>query len=238
MPPRRIPPLSPALLLRRALGAHVITVAFEPQEDRCRDAVAYEALARWPDTPMAPSAFITVAEEHGLIGELGRQVLDQALADTPCRRISVNLSPFQLVPGLVCEVEKLLTLWSSRLTFEVTEGHPVSSDGRRILHRLRTLGVRIALDDLGSGFATVEALDALELDQAKLDGSLVGENSRRLEELAAAVKARGLELVVEGIETEEQRDRALTAGADLLQGRLVSRRHRAEMPLSTGTRTV
>lgn len=228
---------SPALALRRALAAGEIAIELEPQEDRWGDAVAGEALARWPGSRLGPDVFVPVAEDSGLIHELGRQVLKQALTAEGAA-VSVNVSPLQLVPGFVHVVDELLDACPSRprLTLEVTEGRRMRAGGLRVLQRLHARGVRISLDDLGAGFATVEALEELPLDQAKLDRVLVGEHSSRLEELAWEAMRRGLELVVEGIETERERDRALLAGADLLQGRLVSRRHATESRAAGGRR--
>jgi EAL domain-containing protein (putative c-di-GMP-specific phosphodiesterase class I) len=167
-----------------------------------------------------PLEFIPVAEENGLIGALGDWVLRRACADAASwekpLRIAVNLSPIQLhnpaLPSLVHEVLITTGLSPSRLELEITESALFKDYQRALdnLRRLKALGVRIAMDDFGTGFSSLSTLQSFPFDKIKIDKSFV-ENIHRHDRATVIVRAvlglgRSLEIpvVAEGVETEEQ----------------------------------
>ncbi|MBU4434053.1 MAG: EAL domain-containing protein [Alphaproteobacteria bacterium] len=183
----------------------------------------FEALVRWrhPTRGMIPPLdFIPVAEESGLIAPLGEWVLRRACADAAAwekpLRIAVNLSPLQLnnpaLPTLVHEVLIATGLSPHRLELEITESALFKDYQRALdnLRRLKALGVRIAMDDFGTGFSSLSTLQSFPFDKIKIDKSFV-ENIHRHGRATAIVRAvlglgRSLEIpvVAEGVETQEQ----------------------------------
>jgi EAL domain-containing protein (putative c-di-GMP-specific phosphodiesterase class I) len=212
-----------------------------------------EALARWTDAELgavAPEEFIAVAEDSGLVVELGEFVLHQAVqqamaAGLPAAgvRVSCNVSPLQLrVPGFHRVVEGALA--ASRMppgcvVVEVTEAALVEEEGMavRTLHRLVDLGVTVAIDDFGTGYSALGYLRRLPAQILKIDKSLT---SSLLEEPRARAIARkvtelggdiGLSVVVEGVESLEVADLVRGMGADYGQGSLFGRaRPLADVP--------
>jgi EAL domain-containing protein (putative c-di-GMP-specific phosphodiesterase class I) len=200
-----------------------------------------EALIRWNRGRrdlVSPVEFIPVAEETGLIVELGAWVLVEA-----CRTaaglgrsagelpgISVNLSPRQLLePGLDRIVQDALDathLPADRLTLEITESVLLSDAGPAVerLSNLRRMGVRVAIDDFGTGYSSLGYLRGLPLDEVKIDRSFIvnlGEDRRQAALVRAIVelcRALGLTTVAEGVETEDQARRVLELGCELAQG--------------------
>jgi diguanylate cyclase (GGDEF)-like protein len=192
----------------------------------------FEALARWhhPERGLIPPAeFIPLAEESGAISEIGRWVLRQALrqgaawsatAPGPVR-MAVNLSPRQLLDrGVVADVTAALRdsgFPAGQLTLEVTEGVLVDDVDAVAgqLEQLRQLGVAIAIDDFGTGFAGLSYLRQLPVDIIKIDRSFVsdlsagGSSTTLIASIVELARALGLDVVAEGVETEEQR-RVLT----------------------------
>ena len=224
--------------LRSALERKEIGVHFQPivaLEDR--SVVGVEALARWEHPErgtVTPGEFIPLAEETGLIVPLGRQVLDRALAQAAGLRerigadlvLSVNLSGRQMQePDLVEAVEETLSahdLTPDALRIEITES--VAIHNVEVVRQLRERGIRVAVDDLGTGYASLEYLTHLEVDLLKLDRTFVaglGEDLRD-EAVAEAVllvaDRLGLPVVAEGIETEEQLRRLRDLGCGYGQG--------------------
>ena len=183
----------------------------------------FEALVRWrhPTRGMIPPLdFIPVAEENGLIAPLGEWVLRRACADAASwekpLRIAVNLSPLQLnnpaLPTLVHEVLISTGLSPHRLELEITESALFKDYQRALdnLRRLKALGVRIAMDDFGTGFSSLSTLQSFPFDKIKIDKSFV-ENIHRHDRATVIVRAvlglgRSLEIpvVAEGVETQEQ----------------------------------
>lgn len=223
--------------LRAAIDADEITVVYQPIADsRSFQIYGVEALARWTRKghgPVSPDVFIPIAESTGLIDLLGLCVLRTActtLKDWPGLALSVNVSPGQFRdPAFVSRVGKVLEetgIDPSRLTLELTETYFIQNPqrARKTLDLLRATGVKIALDDFGSGFSSVGYLRQFGFDRIKLDKSLVdsvGENARAVEMLRATVAlARSLDMPVtaEGVESEAQATALRLAGCDLLQG--------------------
>lgn len=185
--------------------------------------VGYEALIRWarPQRAMVPPLdFIPIAEETGLIREIGNWALNSALEEAVRwpghTRICLNISPRQLGNGLfVEEVERALAHWDvdpSRLELDVTEDVFVDGDeaGLDDLHALKTLGVAIALDNFGTGYSSLNKLRRFPFDRLKIDRSIVAEfeNDSQCAAIVIAVanlaKSLGIETTAEGIETAEQ----------------------------------
>ena len=210
--------------LRQAITADELVLHYQPLA-RAEDGevCGYEALVRWrhPQRGMiAPIDFIPVAEESGLILPLGEWVLRRACADAAAwdkpLRIAVNLSPVQLhqanLPAVVHEVLMETGLAPRRLELEITETALFKDYQRALdnLRRLKALGVRIAMDDFGTGFSSLSTLQSFPFDKIKIDKSFV-ENIHRHDRATAIVKAvlglgRSLDIPVtaEGVETLEQ----------------------------------
>lgn len=210
--------------LRRAIAEEELVLHYQPLA-RAADAevCGFEALVRWrhPTRGMIPPLdFIPVAEESGLIIPLGEWVLRRACADAvgwdrPLR-IAVNLSPLQLhqadLPALVHAVLLDTGLSPQRLELEVTESALFKDYQRALdnLRRLKALGVRIAMDDFGTGFSSLSTLQSFPFDKIKIDKSFV-ENIHRDDRATVIVRAvlglgRSLDIpvVAEGVETPGQ----------------------------------
>ncbi|USQ98650.1 bifunctional diguanylate cyclase/phosphodiesterase [Caulobacter sp. RL271] len=210
--------------LRQGIADGELIVHYQPLARAIDGEVCgFEALVRWkhPTRGMIPPLdFIPVAEENGLIGALGDWVLRRACADAVSwekpLRIAVNLSPIQLhnpaLPSLVHEVLIASGLSPSRLELEITESALFKDYQRALdnLRRLKALGVRIAMDDFGTGFSSLSTLQSFPFDKIKIDKSFV-ENIHRHDRATVIVRAvlglgRSLEIpvVAEGVETDEQ----------------------------------
>lgn len=223
--------------MRDALAARAIQVAYQPLVDAStRRITGVEALARWqaPDGQwIAPDTFIEVAEEFGLIDELGRQVLSIA-----CRAavgwddvtLSVNISPVQFknpqfVETLVGIVDQV-GLPRHRLELEITEGYLIedSERAKSVIDKLHGLGFCVSLDDFGTGYSSIGYLRKFNFDKLKIDKSIVNgiidDNSARSIITASASLARSMSMTVtaEGVEAEEEVNLLRLAGCDTLQG--------------------
>jgi EAL domain-containing protein (putative c-di-GMP-specific phosphodiesterase class I) len=214
-----------------------ISAWFQPQVDvRDGRVVAAEALCRWvhPERgTVSPAEFIPVAEESGLIEEIGVFMVRQSCFAIERWRIdiSVNVSPLQLETAAFTNwLEHQLSgvsLGDSSLTIEITEEQPVrnvSATVRR-LDRLRALGVGVAVDDFGAGQSSLKQLRRLHATELKIDRSLVVDEdaSTLIAQAVAAARASGVRTVAEGIETQEQLDRITRLGCDRAQGYLLGR---------------
>ena len=210
--------------LREAIAAEELVLHYQPLA-RAQDGevCGFEALVRWrhPVRGMIPPMeFIPIAEESGLILPLGEWVLRRACADAAAwekpLRVAVNLSPVQLhqsdLPSLVHGVLVESGLSPGRLELEVTETALFKDYQRALdnLRRLKALGVRIAMDDFGTGFSSLSTLQSFPFDKLKIDKSFV-ENIHRHDRATAIVRAvlslgRSLDIPVtaEGVETAEQ----------------------------------
>lgn len=223
--------------LRRAIEMEELTLAYQPLVDASScEMTGVEALVRWNRPghgPISPEEFIPVAETSGLIEALGLFVLRkacEAAQQWPDLRVAVNVSPGQFRnPAFADYVRGVLSRTETeagRVTLEITEGYIIQNPERtrQSIERLKALGVKVALDDFGSGFSSIGYLRQFGFDRIKIDRSLtmnVLEDSRAREMLRATVAlARSLDIPVtaEGIELEEQ-GRALQGfGCDELQG--------------------
>ncbi len=234
--------------LRRALQADELFVVYQPVVDLAhRSLVGVEALVRWrhPQRGLVPPVeFIGVAEEAGLIDELGAFVLQRAcgqfmgwqhtLGEQAPRSLAVNLSRAQLKrAALVDDVRAVLATHGMRpaqLQLEVTESLAAQDEQvQSTLLALKNLGVRLALDDFGTGYSSLACLHQMPVDTVKVDRSFIQhaetvEYHRVLIEATIRVaRTLGMTTVAEGIETEGQADLMLALECDRGQGYLFAR---------------
>jgi diguanylate cyclase (GGDEF)-like protein/PAS domain S-box-containing protein len=228
--------------LRSAVNRQELCLHYQPQASINGPIVGFEALARWrhPSRGMvSPGTFIPIAEESGLIIPLGEWVLREACREAASwgrpLKIAVNLSPVQFKHGdLAGAVHAILLetgLAPSRLELEITEGVLIDDFSRAvsILHRLKTLGVRIAMDDFGTGYSSLSNLQSFPFDKMKIDKSFIA-NLGRNPQSAAIIRAMlglgrglGLPIMAEGVETQEQLEFLKKERCDAVQGFLIGR---------------
>jgi diguanylate cyclase (GGDEF)-like protein/PAS domain S-box-containing protein len=219
------------------LSLHYQPQAASGQSVATSEVIGFEALARWLHPVrgfVAPGDFIPLAEESGLIVEMGEWILREACREAASwskpLQIAVNLSPAQFMHGdLVSLVHSILLetgLTPGRLELEITEGVLIEDfdRGLALLRRLKALGVRISMDDFGSGYSSLSYLQAFPFDKIKIDRAFVM-NLGRNPQSAAIVRAviglgHGLEMsiVAEGVETQEQLSFLADEGCDAVQG--------------------
>ncbi len=233
--------------LRSALSRNQFVLYFQPLYDLAgEDYYGVEALVRWhhPELGMVPPAsFIPLAEESGLIEALGTWVIHEACRQTrewldvgiDPRHVSVNLSPRQFQRGkLVDTVQRALNnagLPPERLTLEITESIIMQNpdEAREILSELRRMGVRVAIDDFGSGYSSLAYLKLFPLDTLKIDRAFItplpddGDSAAIVEAIVAMSRKLKLAVVAEGVETAEQSSFLRSIGCDVAQGYLYSR---------------
>lgn len=233
--------------LRRAIDHDEITLSYQPQVDLgTRRMVGVEALARWQHPTrghVSPAQFVPLAESTGLIVPLGERLLAKACEDArrwcdahgPVLTVSVNVSARQLSqPDVVERVRDVITasgVPTGMMVLELTET-ALATDPARMRQRmaaLRELGLRIELDDFGTGQSSLAALNTFPLDAVKIDRAFmagVGEDTRATHAVAAVVAlihALGLGSVAEGIETEDQARSMAALGCGRGQGYLFGR---------------
>ena len=233
--------------LRRALQQGELALHYQPQVDlRSGRIVGVEALLRWRHPQrgwIAPGAFIPLAEECGLIIELGDWVLRTACeqirhwsdAGIAPRQTAVNISAVQISSGrLLDSVRRTLAatgIAPDLLELEITESFVMFERERsfKLLADLRALGVQLSIDDFGTGYSSLAYLQQLEVHKLKIDISFV-RNMTRNRGNASIVKAviamghsLGLEVIAEGVEEIEQASHLLALQCDVMQGYLVSK---------------
>jgi diguanylate cyclase (GGDEF)-like protein/PAS domain S-box-containing protein len=236
--------------LRRALVRQQFRVYYQPIVALENDEVTgVEALVRWEHPQrglLLPEAFLSVAEETGLIVRIGDWVLREAVnqariwqeryPDTQPLTISVNLSNREFFhPKLVTEVLDESEIDPARLQLEITEG-AMKSNGtsatERTLRNLRRMGVQLAIDDFGMGYSSLSYLKRFPVDFLKIDRSFIAglgqdtDGEPKDEEIVKAMidltHALGLKVIAEGVETSEQLARLRTMKCDLAQGNYFS----------------
>ena len=200
-----------------------------------------EALLRWrhPERGMiSPAEFIPIAEDSGLINQLGLWVLNTACAEAATWpdqvRVAVNVSPVQFrSQALALNVAAALAacgLPASRLELEITEAVLIRDDEAALdmLHQLRKLGVRIALDDFGTGYSSLSYLQRFPFDKIKIDRSFIkdiagpGASSSIVQAVVNIAAASDMTTTAEGVETEQQRNLLYILGCTEMQGYLFS----------------
>ncbi|MGP9813858.1 sensor domain-containing protein [Rhodopseudomonas sp. NSM] len=231
--------------LSNAIRNGELSLYYQPQASSKKqigegDIVGFEALARWRHPTrgfVPPGEFIPLAEESGLIVEIGEWILREACREAASwpkpLQIAVNLSPAQFLNtdlvGIVHQVLLETGLQPGRLELEITEGVLIEDfeRGLALLRRLKTLGVRVSMDDFGSGYSSLTYLQAFPFDKIKIDRAFIMNLGRNVQS-AAIVRAviglghgLGVSLVAEGVETQEQLDFLVDEGCDAVQGYLI-----------------
>ncbi len=198
-----------------------------------------EALARWKHPTrgyIPPDHFIPLAEEIGLIHEIGAIVLQDAcdlMGDVPGIHMAINASVLELCsPGYPLRVLSTLAKHNinpARLEIEMTESLAAAEDGQleRNIKSLRNAGIDFAIDDFGTGYSSFSRVQSIDVDRIKIDRSFVNEMHKQdSKALVAAMinmaRAKGLKITAEGVETQQQSDALKTLGCDDLQGYLLS----------------
>jgi len=225
--------------LDRALREQELEVFYQPVVGaRSKRISFYEALVRWRHPQrglISPGLFLPVAQEAGLMPQIGIWVLERSLRDAcvwETAGLSVNVCTSQIEkPGFAEQVHTLLRKYNyppHRLTLEITEelmldANPVT---QTVFQQLLLLGVELAIDDFGTGYSSLSYLHKFRFDKMKIDRSFVwgiGQDAEAdvlVRSLIGLAKVMGMETVAEGVETQAQRDFLVKAGCDHLQGYL------------------
>ena len=231
--------------LRKAVERGQMHLHYQPQVDTVTGSViGAEALMRWhhPDLgDISPGQFIPVAEESGLIGELGDWALDSACAQMVAwdqdgislDKVSVNVSATQFSDKFTHRLQEVLEthgLEAQRLQLEITEGMVMEDTASTIgsLREIKALGVRLSIDDFGTGYSSLSYLSHFPLDELKIDRSFVMDIGKSDNDdslviaIIAMARSMGLELVAEGVETDVQYHFLSQHDAKVIQGFLFS----------------
>jgi diguanylate cyclase (GGDEF)-like protein len=228
--------------LRQAIGDGSLETYYQPVVNLEDGKISScEALLRWrhPERGMiSPAEFIPIAEDSGLINQLGLWVLNTACAEAVTWPdpvgVAVNVSPVQFrSPSLALQVAAALAssgLPAGRLELEITEAVLIRDDEAALdmLHQLRRLGVRIALDDFGTGYSSLSYLQRFPFDKIKIDRSFIrdiagpGASSSIVQAVMNIAAASDMTTTAEGVETEQQRNLLYILGCTEMQGYLFS----------------
>jgi diguanylate cyclase (GGDEF)-like protein len=232
--------------LHRAVERDELVLHYQPVKDLGSGAVvAMEALVRWQHPTLgivAPTEFIPLAEETGLIMEIGRWVLQEACTQCAAWRaegydsvdIAVNVSGRQLEDSdFAADVERVLAITglpASALSMEVTESVIVTegSVGHEVLEDLQRVGVRLAIDDFGIGYSSLSYLAKLPVHSLKVDRTFIAglgtaQDGSIISAMVDLAHKLGLEVVAEGVETEVELQQLRDANCDEAQGFLLGR---------------
>lgn len=227
--------------LRRAVDEGELHLHYQPIA--CldtHDIVGFEALVRWDHPALGavpPAEFIPLAEENGLIRQIGEFVLSQACAEAARwerpLKIAVNLSPAQIIQDDVVETLRGILaktgLAPERLELEITEGTLVRNPEKAVaaLNALQAFGIQIAMDDFGTGYSSLGYFRTFPFDHVKIDQSFVsgltecGEAHAIVKAIIGLGKGLGLTIIAEGVETSEQLDILKAEGCHKAQGYLI-----------------
>jgi diguanylate cyclase (GGDEF)-like protein len=228
--------------LRQAISDGAFEVHYQPCVSlRDNKITGCEALLRWRHSErgmISPAEFIPIAEETGLINQLGEWVLTTACAEATTWpehiKLAVNVSPVQFKSGtLALKIVAALAasgLPASRLELEITEAVLIRDDevALAILHQLRAIGVGIALDDFGTGYSSLSYLQRFPFDKIKIDRCFVNDiaepdgSSCIVQAVVNIAAARQMTTTAEGVETQQQRDLLRALGCAEMQGYLFS----------------
>ncbi|WP_249162577.1 putative bifunctional diguanylate cyclase/phosphodiesterase [Bradyrhizobium ottawaense] len=228
--------------LRLALEQNQFLVYFQPQARVDGEVIGFEARLRWNHPTrgfVPPDQFIPLAEENGLIVQIGEWVLREACREAASwprpLQVAVNLSPIQFQAGdLERSIHQILLetgLTPTRLEVEITEGVLIGDFTRalNLLRRLKALGIRIAMDDFGTGYSSLSYLQSFPFDKIKIDRSFISnlEATPQSAEIVRAVlslaHALRIPVIAEGVETEAQRAFLAREACEEMQGYLVGR---------------
>ncbi len=228
--------------LRQAVEQNQLLIYFQPQARMDGEIIGFEALVRWNHPTrgfVPPDQFIPLAEENGLIIEIGEWVLREACREAASwprpLQVAVNLSPVQFQAGdLERSIHQILLetgLAPTRLEVEITEGVLIGDFTRalNLLRRLKALGIRIAMDDFGTGYSSLSYLQSFPFDKIKIDRSFILnlEATPQSAEIVRAVlslaHALHIPVVAEGVETEAQRAFLEGEACEEMQGYLIGR---------------
>ncbi|WP_200285867.1 EAL and GGDEF domain-containing protein [Rhabdochromatium marinum] len=232
--------------LRQALRRGELEVYYQPIVAMTNEAIVKaEALLRWhhPERGMvSPMVFISLAEEIGLIHEIGQWVFSQALAAVArwyqrygrIIQVSVNRSPIQfekLTPFCCTDELRQFDLPGHSITVEITEGSLLSQSQyiEQQLLDFRNAGIEVSIDDFGTGFSALSYLRRFDIDYLKIDRSFVSDlaeddaNTALIEAIIVMAHKLGIQTIAEGVETERQRDLLRAFGCDYAQGYLYAR---------------
>ncbi len=223
--------------LRSAISHGELTLHYQPQAKIGGEVFGLEALLRWNHPKhglVPPNTFIGLAEQNGMIGEIGEWTLRQACREAASwaapLQIGINLSPVQFRYGdLAALVHTILLetgLAPGRLELEITEGVLINDPPRAlsVLRRLKLLGVKIAMDDFGTGYASLSSLQSFPFDKIKIDRTFVsgvdqnGQSQAIVRAVIGLGKALGIPVIAEGVETEGERLFLKREGCAEIQG--------------------
>ena len=233
--------------MRKALTNGELTVFYQAKvKPRNNLLVGAEALIRWEHPTwgmVSPGEFIPIAEETGLIHEMGDLVIEMVCkqirewldSDVPVVPVSVNISPLRFLrKALVETVKEILEKYNipgELLEFEITETSLFHNEELvlRSVNELRDLGIKIALDDFGTGYSSMTRLKDFDLDVLKIDRSFIKDveqckkSAIILDSLLLIGKGLNIDVVVEGVETEEQLQLLKQKGCEIIQGYIFSK---------------
>jgi len=233
--------------LRHALDKDEFQMNYQPQIDAYTGRICgLEALLRWNSTELgavSPAEFVPVAEENGLIVGIGEWVLRTVCGQAKewnakghsISRVSVNISVAQFTqpefPQLIAEILNQTGLPANVLELEITESLLAKNVELAIetLTELKAVGVQLSIDDFGTGYSSLSYLKKFPLDRLKIDKSFVSEINLNVDDAAIATaitsmaKSMGLDVIAEGVETEEQLNKILQCGCREIQGYYFSR---------------
>ena len=238
--------------LRVALEKGQLRVVFQPSVNASSEAVTgFEALVRWDHPehgPVSPVQFIPLAEEIGLINEIGEWVMKTACEEAvkwPDQvAVAVNLSPVQFrshsLPATVRAVLSDTGLPAKRLELEITEGVFLSNDEHvhEMIGNLKKIGVKLALDDFGTGYSSLSYLQRVPFDKIKIDRSFVtgasdpeGRNAALIRAMVGLAADLKMQTTAEGVETQEELQLVRDLGCSLVQGYIFGKPMAAEEAL-------
>jgi diguanylate cyclase (GGDEF)-like protein len=229
--------------LRQAITDGALEVYYQPCISLSNNEITgCEALLRWrhPERGMiSPAEFIPIAEETGLINQLGEWVLTTACAEAVTWpddiKLAVNVSPVQFKSGtLALKIVAALAasgLAANRLELEITEAVLIRDDDAalEILHQLREIGVRIALDDFGTGYSSLSYLQRFPFDKIKIDRCFINDLAEHessaciVQAVVNIAAARDMTTTAEGVETQQQQELLRALGCAEMQGYLFSK---------------
>jgi PAS domain S-box-containing protein len=232
--------------LRRAIERNELSLCYQPKIClSTQQVIGAEALIRWTHPSFGevpPESFIQLAEENGMILQIGDWVLEQACQQlyqwnklyAPFGALSVNLAGAQLrQPNLLARIDHLLSRYQlapERLQLEITENFIMSQaeEALAVLYKLKHLGVQLAIDDFGTGYSSLSYLKRLPLDTLKIDQSFVRglpedpHDAAIVRAIIALSRSMQLTAIAEGVETPEQQQFLTDEGCEQIQGYLIS----------------